>query len=141
MAAALTGCTLGAGNAGGQAPPSNPAPFINGTTESSSLPAPGSDYVDGQYTAEGQYGSLPSIGVTVTLAGDVITDVRVTPHATNPTSLHLQNRFAAAVKDVVVGRDIDEIEVDRIAGSSHTPEGFNAALERIKADAAQRQEQ
>lgn len=77
-------------------------------------PATGPDYVDGEYTAEGQYGSLPSfIGVTVTLAGDIITNVSVMPSATDPTSLDLQNRFAAAVPTVVVGRDIDKIKVDR----------------------------
>lgn len=48
----------------------------------------------------------------------------------------MQNRFADAVPAVVVGRNIDEIKVGRIAGSSRTPDGFNAALERIKAEAA-----
>ncbi|KNH20404.1 hypothetical protein ACU18_04225 [Arthrobacter sp. ZBG10] len=75
------------------------------------------------------------MGVTVTLAADIVTDVSVTPHATDPTSLDLQKRFAAAVPSVVVGRDLDEINVDRLAGSSGTPQGFNAALERIKAQA------
>lgn len=96
----------------------------------------GPDYADGQYSAEGRYGGLPSsIGVTVTLSADIVTDVSVTPHATDPTSLDLQKRFAAAVPSVVVGRDIDEIKVDRLAGSSGTPQGFNAALERIKEQA------
>jgi hypothetical protein len=76
--------------------------------------------------------------VTVTLSGDVITGVIVTPHATDPTSLDLQKRFAAALPGVVVGRDIDEIKVDRLAGSSGTPHGFNVALERIKAEADSR---
>jgi hypothetical protein len=73
--------------------------------------------------------------VTITLADDIVTAVSVTPHATDPTSLDLQRRFAAAVPTVVVGRDIDEIEVDRLAGSSGTPQGFNAAVEDIKAQA------
>lgn len=45
-------------------------------------------------------------------------------------------RFADAVQAVVVGRDIDEVHVDKLAGSSRTPDGFNAALEQIKAEAA-----
>ncbi|MCU1533024.1 MAG: hypothetical protein JWO49_2595 [Arthrobacter sp.] len=119
VAAALAACTPTAENAAGPVPPVS-----------------GSDYADGQYRADGPYGSLPSsIGVTVTLADDIITDVTVAPHATDPTSLDLQNRFAAAVPAVVVGRDIDEVKVARIAGSSGTPEGFNAALARIKAEA------
>jgi uncharacterized protein with FMN-binding domain len=112
------------------------APAVE-SRQGSASPAGGLNYVDGQYTAEGQYGSLPSsIKVTVTLSGDIITGVIVTPHVSDPTSLDLQKRFAAAVPGVVVGRDIDEIKVDRLAGSSGTPQGFNAALERIKAQAA-----
>ncbi|WP_193196172.1 FMN-binding protein [Nostoc sp. MG11] len=92
-----------------------------------------SAYEDGVFTATGQYGGLPSsITVTVTLVDDVITSVRVTPHATNPTSLDLQRRFAAAIPVVVVGKRIDEVKVDRLAGSSNTPDGFNAAIQRIK---------
>lgn len=95
-----------------------------------------SAYEDGVFTATGQYGGLPSsITVTVTLVDDVITSVRVTPHATNPTSLDLQRRFAAAIPVVVVGKRIDEVKVDRLAGSSSTPDGFNAAIQRIKEQA------
>lgn len=94
------------------------------------------EYKDGVYTAIGQYGNLPSsITVTVTLDDDVITDVKVTPHATDPTSLDLQRRFAKAVPAVVVGKRIDEVKVDRLAGSSGTPIGFNAAIEQIKEQA------
>src|SRR4051812_27330777 len=56
-----------------------------------------STYDDGEFEAEGWYGNLPSsIGVTVTLTADRITAVKVTPHATDETSLALQKRFAAA---------------------------------------------
>ncbi|MGC6588845.1 S-layer homology domain-containing protein [Paenibacillus sp. Dod16] len=93
-------------------------------------------YADGDYTATGQYGGLPStITVSVTLNDDVITDVNVTTHATNPTSLDLQRRFAAAVPAVVVGKRIDEVNVGRLAGSSHTPDGFNDAIQQIKEQA------
>jgi uncharacterized protein with FMN-binding domain len=132
VSSALSACTAPAGT-----PLSSPG-HSSATNNEHSRPASdsGFDYVDGQYTAEGQYGSLSSsIGVTVTLTGDIVTAVSVTPHATDPTSLDLQNRFAAAVPTVVVGRDIDEITVARLAGSSHTPHGFNAALEEIKAQA------
>ena len=103
---------------------------------SRSASSKGSLYADGVYTAIGQYGSLPSsITVTVTLSDDLITAVEVTPHATNPTSLDLQRRFAAAIPTVVVGKRIDEVKVDRLAGSSNTPDGFKAAIERIKEQA------
>jgi uncharacterized protein with FMN-binding domain len=95
-----------------------------------------SGYVNGVYTATGQYGGLPSsVTVHVTLVENVVTAVTVTPHATDPTSLDFQRRFAAAVPAVVVGKRIDEVKVGRLAGSSGTPVGFNAALRRIKEQA------
>jgi uncharacterized protein with FMN-binding domain len=109
---------------------------------STSVAAPGSPssrrskYADGTYNATGRYGSLPSsIGVSVTLVDDVITAVTVTPQATDPTSLAYQTRFAGAIPALVVGRNIDEVNLSKVAGSSGTPDGFNAAIQRIKAEA------
>lgn len=94
------------------------------------------DYIDGDYEAIGKYGSLPStITVNVNISDDLITDVEVTPHATNPTSLDLQRRFAVAIPKEVVGKDIDEVKVGRLAGSSGTPDGFNDAIRQIKEQA------
>jgi hypothetical protein len=50
----------------------------------------------------------------------------------------LQRRFAEAVP-AVVGKRIDEEHVDRRAGSSSTPVGFNAAIEPIREQARLRQ--
>ncbi|MER5180978.1 hypothetical protein ABT009_21825 [Streptomyces sp. NPDC002896] len=75
--------------------------------------------------------------MSITLDDDAITAVEVTPHATDETSLALQRRFAEAVPAVVVGRDIDDVDLDHVAGNSHTPDGFNDALEKIKAEASQ----
>jgi uncharacterized protein with FMN-binding domain len=110
---------------------------LNGSVNCSrSATSKDSTYENGDYTATGQYGSLPSsITVTVTLVDDVITAVKVTPHATNPTSLDLQRRFADAVPAVVVGKRIDEVKVGRLAGSSGTPDGFNDAIRKIKEQA------
>lgn len=96
-------------------------------------PAARNQYEDGSYEATGKYGSLPSsITVTLSLEDDVIENVKVTTHATNPTSLGLQQRFAAAVPAVVIGKRIDEVNVGRLAGSSGTPNGFNHAIEQIR---------
>ena len=93
-------------------------------------------YRDGVYTATGRYGSLPSsITVRVTLRNGVVRAVKVTPRATDPTSLALQRRFAAAVPAVVVGKPIAKVQVGRLAGSSGTPDGFNRAIEQIKKQA------
>jgi uncharacterized protein with FMN-binding domain len=112
------------------------------SASSTSVAAPGSpssrrsSYADGTYNATGQYGGLPSsIGVAVTLVDEVITAVTVTPRATDPTSLDYQTRFARAVPALVVGRHIDEVNLSKVAGSSGTPDGFNAAIQQIKARA------
>ncbi|MFH0176487.1 hypothetical protein ACIA6D_29865 [Streptomyces cacaoi] len=116
---------------------SSPSTASSGVAPSGPSPEQGPAYTDGEYSADGWYGGKPSsIGVAVTLEDDVITDVEVTPHATDVTSLSLQKRFAAAVPALVVGRDIDEVTLDRVAGNSGTPKGFNDALDRIKEKAS-----
>jgi hypothetical protein len=91
-------------------------------------------YRDGTYSADGVYGSRPStIGVTVTLDQDVVTDVEVKPHATEATSHEYQQAFADAVPRVVVGRRIDDVQVGRLAGASGVPIGFNDAILHIRA--------
>ena len=102
-------------------------------------PAPtasAADYADGTYEATGWYGSLPSHqGVTLTIDGDVVTDVSVTTPAEDPTSLGHQERFADAIGEEIIGRDLDDIAIDRLAGASGCSEGFMDALAEIKAEA------
>ncbi|MCK6067714.1 MULTISPECIES: hypothetical protein [Microbacterium] len=103
--------------------------------------APSEDiaYTDGTYTAEGSYRTpetTETIEVTITLADDVITAVEVVGDPQAPQSVQYQGRFIGGISDEVVGRDIDEISVSRVAGSSLTSGGFNDALETIKAEAA-----
>ncbi|WP_210508630.1 hypothetical protein [Naasia sp. SYSU D00057] len=96
-------------------------------------------YADGTYEADGSYtspGGQESVGVSITLEDDVVTAVTVTPHATSGNAKQFQTQFAGAIAGEVVGKDIDSLEVSRVAGSSLTSGGFNDALEAIKADAA-----
>ncbi|MCA9381313.1 calcium-binding protein [Candidatus Dojkabacteria bacterium] len=96
-------------------------------------------YTDGTYSSTGSYLSpagSEEVLVTVTLENDVITDVNVEPQATNPTSVFMQNNFADGIKDVIVGKNIDDVEYPgNINGSSLTGKGFIDAIELIKADA------
>jgi hypothetical protein len=93
-------------------------------------------YIDGEYTVEGIYGGSKSIIVKLQLDDDTITQVDVTPNTTIKMSLGLQKRFAEAVPEVVVGQPIDAVHLDKLTGSSKTTQGFNDALEKIKAKAA-----
>ena len=99
----------------------------------------GGTYVDGTYTADGTYAtpeSVETISVTVTLEGDVITDVEVSGDPQKQESAQYQGQFIGGIADVVVGEDIDQISVSRVAGSSLTSGGFTRAIEAIKAEAA-----
>lgn len=95
-------------------------------------------YKDGVYEAEGKYQThvnTEAIGVKVTLKDGVITDVEVTEEAVLPMSKQMQADFAANYKTEVVGKNIDEVNLGKVSGSSLTPIGFNAAIEDIKAQA------
>ncbi|NQX26978.1 FMN-binding protein [Microbacteriaceae bacterium VKM Ac-2854] len=110
------------------------------TTESSAAAeTAASTYADGTYEAEGSYtspGGNETVGVSITLEGDVVTAVTVTPESENPTGTQYQTKFASGIAAVVVGKDIDDLDVSKVSGSSLTSTGFNDAVETIKADAA-----
>ncbi len=96
-------------------------------------------YTDGTYTAEGSYstpGGQESISVEVTVADDAVTAVTVTPEASGGNAERFQTEFASGIADVVVGQELDGLSVDKVSGSSLTGDGFNAALDQIRADAA-----
>ena len=112
-------------------------------TEASITPdggaAPSGDYTDGTYTESGTYNApsgTETVDVTVTLADNVITDVSVVGEASDPQAKRHQGEFSDGIAAEVVGKNIDEISVDKIGGSSLTSGGFNEAIDTIKADAA-----
>ena len=96
-------------------------------------------YADGTYTADGSYAtpeSVETITVTVTLEDDIITAVEVTGNPTKRESEQYQGKFIGGISAEVVGKNIDDISVSRVAGSSLTSGGFNEAIDAIKAEAA-----
>lgn len=128
LTAALAGCSTAPtdGSSGGS---------DNGVDPSADSTA---DYADGTYTATGDYISPagPSqVTVEITLTDDEVTAVTVTPLSTNATAKGFQTQFANGIADVIVGRDVDTLEVSRVGGSSLTSGGFNDAIEQIKAEA------
>ncbi|MDP3208572.1 MAG: hypothetical protein Q8M65_05440 [Rhodoglobus sp.] len=113
----------------------DPAPADVDPATGSSTPG---TYADGTYTSEGTY-TAPSgtehVDVTITLSGDLITAVEVVGDATDPTARLRQGEFISGIAGVVVGKDLDSIQVDKVGGSSLTSGGFNKAIDEIKADA------
>ena len=131
LVGALAGCATDAADGG--TTPSSPS------TETGTDEAASGSYTDGEYTESADYQSpngTEEVTVTVTLADGVITAVEVVGDGDNPNSKRYQGEFADGIGDVVVGKNIDEISVDKVAGSSLTSAGFNDAIDAIKADAA-----
>lgn len=89
---------------------------------------------DGTYTSEGVYttpGGEEKIGLTVTLKDGLISEVDFKPMAKLPGSVKFQGIFSENYKSMVVGKSISEVKLDKVAGSSLTPKGFNDALQKI----------
>ncbi|MEO5920079.1 MAG: FMN-binding protein [Pseudolysinimonas sp.] len=119
--AACAPATTGGGTGGGDA---------GGSTDGT--------YKDGSYTADGSYqapSGTESITVEITLADDKISEVTVTPHATDPTAKGHQAEFVGGIADQIVGQDIDTINVTKVSGSSLTSGGFKIAIAAIKEQA------
>lgn len=94
-------------------------------------------YADGDYEANGTYanpGGQSSVNVELTLEGNVVTALTVTPEASG-TSRQYQDQFVSGIDDEVVGKSIDDLDVSKVSGSSLTSQGFNIALDEIKAEA------
>lgn len=124
-AAADTGTDSGSGGQSGD----------DGVDESADTSAA---YADGSYEADGSYqspGGTESITVNLTLSDDIVTAVEVVQQASAGNAAQFQGQFAAGIADVVVGQDIDSLNVTRVAGSSLTSGGFADALETIKSEA------
>lgn len=138
-AAALAGLAVIGGLAGCSAPAGQATDDgADGTTESAPEAAPGIEYTDGEYTATGDYtspGGEETVTVTLTLADSVVTDLAVTGSGSTPNAKRFQGEFIDNISDVVVGQRIDELNVSKVAGSSLTSGGFNAAIDEIKGDA------
>ena len=119
LAACAPGSATGGGTDGG-----------TGNTDAS--------YKDGSYTADGSYqapSGTESITVELTLADDKITEITVTPHATDPTAKGHQAEFVGGIAEQTVGKDIDTLNVTRVSGSSLTSGGFKIAIAAIKEQA------
>ncbi|WP_028280788.1 hypothetical protein [Arthrobacter sp. H5] len=115
-----------------------------GCAASSPAPAGGSGitgpYADGTYTQSGSYqtpGGEETINVTLTVESDVVTDAVAEPMPSNPTTELYQGKFSSGIKEQIVGRNLDELDVTKVSGSSLTSSGFRSAVDQIKAEAVQ----
>ena len=118
-------------------------PTASTTVQASSAPSTAPTAQNGQamiegrvYSEDGEYSSpagAENIRVEITLEDNIVTDSKVTVLAQNPISKKKQEEFAASYKAFVIGKNINDIKLDKVAGASLTTAGFNNALEKIKA--------
>ncbi|YAL84201.1 FMN-binding protein [Dermacoccaceae bacterium W4C1] len=110
------------------------------TSAADSSAADSGEYKAGSYDAEGSYdtpGGEQSVEVEMTLTADgTVSEVTVTPQAESGNSVQFQNKFASGISAEVKGKKIDDLNVSKVSGSSLTSGGFNAAVEKIKTEAA-----
>ncbi len=108
------------------------------STSSPATQAAAASYKDGQYDVVGDYvspGGPEQIEVKVTLKGNVISDAEVISKADRPMSQKFQQTFIENYKPLVIGKNINEVTLDKVSGSSLTPKGFNDAITKIKTEA------
>lgn len=134
----LAGCATTPTDAGGTTDSTSGTDSTTGSGSSSGADA-SSSYADGTYTAEGSYQtpeSVETISVTLTLADGVVTDVEVTGDPQARETEQYQGAFIDGISEEVEGKALDDLNVSRVAGSSLTSGGFNAAVDDIKEQAA-----
>ena len=133
------GCAGPGGVAGSNSPDKTAASSSDPVTAS----APDSGvtvkkYADGEYTQVGGYvspGGNEEIGITLTVKDDVVTAISTEPMPSNPTAKLYQERFSGGIQDQIVGVRLDDLAVEKVAGSSLTSGGFAQAAEKIKSEA------
>jgi uncharacterized protein with FMN-binding domain len=95
-------------------------------------------YTDGTYSATGNYvspGGQEAVQVKVTLANNIITDVSFQGDSVSPISQKFQKVFSENYKPFVIGKNITEVKLSKVSGSSLTPKGFNDAIAKIRLEA------
>ncbi|WP_294569377.1 hypothetical protein [uncultured Arthrobacter sp.] len=127
-----------ASSAPAEAPASSAAPEASAGAEPTEAAPADQTYEDGEFTQVGSYvspGGTEEIGVSLTLEKDVVTAVTTEPMPSNPTAKLYQERFSGGIQEEIVGKKLDELKVDKVAGSSLTSGGFAEATDLIKSEA------
>ena len=139
--AATTAAASPASSAAASSPATTSASSSAATSAAASTEAAaatGTAYKDGTYTATGSYtspGGTEEVTITLTLTGDAITAATAEGGATKPPSSQYQGEFVDNFAALIIGKDVADVALDKVAGSSLTSGGFNKAVETIKSQA------
>jgi hypothetical protein len=96
------------------------------------------NFNDGVYSATGSYmspGGKDEIDVNLTLKDNVIADINATAKPGDDVSKKYMKMFTDNYKSLVVGKNISELKLDKVSGSSLTSIGFNDAINQIRVQA------
>ncbi len=105
------------------------------TSSTNQAADPSATYKDGTYEATGDYvspGGNEEITVSVTLKDNVITNTSATNGANDAEAKQHQQDFIDGYKSQVVGKNINDVHLSRVSGSSLTSQGFNDAIQQIR---------
>ncbi|MEZ4104283.1 MAG: hypothetical protein R3B60_03275 [Candidatus Paceibacterota bacterium] len=95
---------------------------------------------DGTYSSEVRYevpyGYVELMNLEVTITDGVVTDSAVDFEIANPVSKGYVDSFEQYYEDKVIGKSVADISLARVGGATLTNVAFDAALEKIKAEAA-----
>lgn len=131
MSVLLLTAACGGGSSDGGATTPTSAATTGGSTSAAS-------YKDGSYDGKGSYpnpAGSSTVEVKLTIKDNKIAALKLIPEATNPTSKGYEAEFAGGIASETVGKNIDSLNVSKVAGSSLTVQGFTKAMDSIKADA------
>ena len=123
---------------GSDKPEPTTTPIQNREEEPVATPVEKKKYKDGTYSATGSYVSPAGpeqVELSLVIKDDKVVSANFVGKGTNPTTMKLQGLFKAGFSTYVVGRNIDEISLTVVNGSSLTPKGFTDALLKIKNEA------
>lgn len=98
-----------------------------------------SSHATGSWTETGDYqtpGGQESVAVTLTAKDGTVTAVKVTGSGSTPNSQQYEAQFESGIAAAVVGKPLATLQVGAVSGSSLTGAGFDAAVAKIRADAA-----
>ena len=96
-------------------------------------------YRDGTYTSTGRYTSpagQEEVQITLVIKDDAVSSGTFVGKAVNPGSVKNQTLFKEGFDQYVVGKNVDDLQLEVVNGSSLTPKGFMDALSKIKVEAA-----
>ncbi|MBL8159704.1 FMN-binding protein [Candidatus Saccharibacteria bacterium] len=100
---------------------------------------PNGPYKGGTYRAQGVYtspGGETRINITLTIDGSgKVVNTKAESASDNPTSRRYQTKFIRNYTELVVGKNVNEIKLTTVSGSSLTSRGFQDALQKIKTEA------